>query len=285
MTAADPTPTGRLVLAATPIGDPLDAPARLARLLAEADVVAAEDTRRLRRLTAALGVTPTGRVVSHHEHNEATSTPELVTLALAGATVALVTDAGMPSVSDPGYRLTRAMVDAGVLVTTVPGPVGRPGRARRQRAADRPVLLRGVPAAQGRPARPRARGAGRRAPHDGVLRGTAPLRPGARGDGGGVRPGPAGGAVPRADQDLRGGRARDARRAHRLGAGARGARRGEPGGRRGRPAPTSTRRRWSARCGGASEAGERLKDAAKAVAAAHGVPARGLYDSAVRGPH
>ncbi len=113
---------GRLVLAATPIGDPLDAPARLARLLAEADVVAAEDTRRLRRLTAALGVTPSGRVVSHHEHNEVASTPELVALALGGATVALVTDAGMPSVSDPGFRLTRAMVDAGVLVTTVPGP-------------------------------------------------------------------------------------------------------------------------------------------------------------------
>ena len=122
MTSADPSSTGRLVLAATPIGDPLDAPARLARLLAEADVVAAEDTRRLRRLTAALGVVPSGRVVSHHEHNEASSTPELVALAVGGATVALVTDAGMPSVSDPGYRLTRAMVEAGVVVTTVPGP-------------------------------------------------------------------------------------------------------------------------------------------------------------------
>ena len=110
------------MLAATPIGDPDDAPPRLARLLAEADVVAAEDTRRLRRLTSALGVQVGGRVVSHHEHNEASSTPELVAMALGGATVALVTDAGMPAVSDPGYRLTRAMVDAGVTVTTVPGP-------------------------------------------------------------------------------------------------------------------------------------------------------------------
>jgi len=111
-----------LVLAATPIGDPMDAPPRLVHLLATADVVAAEDTRRLRRLTASLGVVPGGRVVSHHEHNEAASAPELVALALAGATVVLVTDAGMPAVSDPGYRLVRAAVAAGVRVSAAPGP-------------------------------------------------------------------------------------------------------------------------------------------------------------------
>jgi len=119
------TPTigpGRLVLAATPIGNPLDAPARLASLLADADVVAAEDSRRLRRLMAALGVVPAGQVVTHHEHNEATSAPELVGAALGGKTVLLVTDAGMPSVSDPGFRLTRAAIDAGVPVSIVPGP-------------------------------------------------------------------------------------------------------------------------------------------------------------------
>ncbi|HEY5187133.1 MAG TPA: 16S rRNA (cytidine(1402)-2'-O)-methyltransferase [Actinomycetes bacterium] len=114
--------SGLLVLAGTPIGDPGDATPRLAEELATADVVAAEDTRRLRRLTAALGVVPAGRVVSYHEHNEASRTPELVQELLAGQRVLLVTDAGMPSVSDPGYRLVRAAVDAGVRVSAVPGP-------------------------------------------------------------------------------------------------------------------------------------------------------------------
>lgn len=113
---------GRLVLAATPIGDPDDAPARLRVLLETADVVAAEDTRRLRRLVAALGVTPAGRVVSHHEHNEDARSAELVAAAADGATVLVVTDAGMPSVSDPGLRVVRAAIDAGVPVTVVPGP-------------------------------------------------------------------------------------------------------------------------------------------------------------------
>jgi 16S rRNA (cytidine1402-2'-O)-methyltransferase len=113
---------GRIVLAGTPIGDPSDAPARLATLLETADVVAAEDTRRLRRLASALGVTIGGRVLSHHEHNEATSAPHLVAMAAAGATVLVVSDAGMPSVSDPGYRVVAAAVAAGVHVTAVPGP-------------------------------------------------------------------------------------------------------------------------------------------------------------------
>ena len=114
--------SGLLVLAGTPIGDPSDAPARLAAELAAADVVAAEDTRRMQRLARALGVVPAGRVVSYHEHNEAARTPELVEAMRAGSRVLLVTDAGMPSVSDPGYRLVRAAVDAGVVVTAVPGP-------------------------------------------------------------------------------------------------------------------------------------------------------------------
>jgi 16S rRNA (cytidine1402-2'-O)-methyltransferase len=113
---------GRLVLAATPIGDVQDAPPRLVRLLAEADVVAAEDTRRLRRLAVALGVEPRGRVVSHHEHNEQVRSAELVAAAAGGATVLVVTDAGMPSVSDPGLRVVRAAIEAGVPVTAVPGP-------------------------------------------------------------------------------------------------------------------------------------------------------------------
>jgi 16S rRNA (cytidine1402-2'-O)-methyltransferase len=113
---------GLLVLAGTPIGDVADASARLARALAEADVVAAEDTRRLARLTTSLGVKVPGRVVSYHEHNEHSRTPELLESLLAGSTVVVVTDAGMPSVSDPGYRLVAAAVDAGVRVTAVPGP-------------------------------------------------------------------------------------------------------------------------------------------------------------------
>ncbi|MGW4819305.1 16S rRNA (cytidine(1402)-2'-O)-methyltransferase [Streptomyces sp. NPDC004227] len=114
--------TGTLVLAGTPIGDVQDAPPRLAEELAGADVVAAEDTRRLRRLTQALGVTPKGRVVSYFEGNESARTPELVEELLGGARVLLVTDAGMPSVSDPGYRLVAAAVERDVRVTAVPGP-------------------------------------------------------------------------------------------------------------------------------------------------------------------
>ncbi len=113
---------GVLVLAATPIGRVSDAPPRLAEELAGADVVAAEDTRRLRRLTTELGVTVTGRVVSYFEGNESSRTPVLVDALLAGERVLLVTDAGMPSVSDPGYRLVAAAVERGITVTSVPGP-------------------------------------------------------------------------------------------------------------------------------------------------------------------
>jgi 16S rRNA (cytidine1402-2'-O)-methyltransferase len=113
---------GTLVLAATPIGRVEDAPPRLATELATADVVAAEDTRRLRRLTTELGVTISGRVVSYFEGNEVARTPALVEELEAGRRVLLVTDAGMPSVSDPGYRLVAAAVAAGVTVTAVPGP-------------------------------------------------------------------------------------------------------------------------------------------------------------------
>ncbi|POX41564.1 16S rRNA (cytidine(1402)-2'-O)-methyltransferase [Streptomyces sp. Ru73] len=114
--------TGTLVLAGTPIGDTEDAPPRLAAELQAADVIAAEDTRRLRRLTTALGVHTTGRVVSYFEGNESARTPELAEALEGGARVLLVTDAGMPSVSDPGYRLVAAAVERGVKVTAVPGP-------------------------------------------------------------------------------------------------------------------------------------------------------------------
>jgi 16S rRNA (cytidine1402-2'-O)-methyltransferase len=115
-------PDGLLVLAGTPIGDPDDAPPALIRELAAADVIAAEDTRRLRRLAVALAADVPGRIVSYFEGNEAARTPELVEALSAGARVLLVTDAGVPSVSDPGYRLVAAAVAAGVRVTAVPGP-------------------------------------------------------------------------------------------------------------------------------------------------------------------
>jgi len=116
------TTPGTLVLAATPIGQVADASPRLASELATAGVIAAEDTRRLRRLTTDLGVEITGRVLSYFEGNEAGRTPQLLEMLLAGERVLLVTDAGMPSVSDPGYRLVAAAVAEGVHVTSVPGP-------------------------------------------------------------------------------------------------------------------------------------------------------------------
>ncbi|NGN92868.1 16S rRNA (cytidine(1402)-2'-O)-methyltransferase [Nocardioides sp. KC13] len=113
---------GVLVLAATPIGRVEDAPPRLASELATADVIAAEDTRRLSRLTRDLGVELKGRIVSYFEGNESARTPALLADLLDGNRVLLVTDAGMPSVSDPGYRLVAAAVEKDVRVTAVPGP-------------------------------------------------------------------------------------------------------------------------------------------------------------------
>lgn len=111
-----------MILAATPIGRADDASPRLAEALATADVVAAEDTRRLRRLAADLGVSITGRIVSYFDGNERGRTPELVDAVAEGLNVVLVTDAGMPSVADPGYRLVAACLDAGHEVTALPGP-------------------------------------------------------------------------------------------------------------------------------------------------------------------
>jgi 16S rRNA (cytidine1402-2'-O)-methyltransferase len=111
-----------LVLAGAPIGQPGDASARLGAALASADVLAAEDTRRLQRLCADLGVKPTGRLVSCFEGNEERRVPELLEAVRAGSTVLLVTDAGMPTVSDPGFRLVAAAAAEDLPVTCLPGP-------------------------------------------------------------------------------------------------------------------------------------------------------------------
>src|SRR4051795_9725143 len=111
-----------LVLAGAPIGRPTDASARLRDELATADVIAAEDTRRLQRLCKDLDVRPSGRVVSYFDGNEVRRTPELLELLRAGTRLLLVTDAGMPSISDPGYRLVAAAAAEDLLVTCVPGP-------------------------------------------------------------------------------------------------------------------------------------------------------------------
>lgn len=114
--------TGLLVLAATPLGDARDASVRLREALATADVIAAEDTRRTRALAAALEVQLSGRVVSFYDAVEAARIPALVEAVSSGQTVLLVTDAGMPSVSDPGFTLVVACVEAELPVTCLPGP-------------------------------------------------------------------------------------------------------------------------------------------------------------------
>jgi 16S rRNA (cytidine1402-2'-O)-methyltransferase len=116
------TAPGRVLLAGTPLGRSQDASERLRDALATAPVIAAEDTRRLRRLCADLGVRPAGRVVSFYDANETARVPQLLAALRDGQDVLVVTDAGMPSVSDPGYRLVAAAAAAGLEVTTLPGP-------------------------------------------------------------------------------------------------------------------------------------------------------------------
>jgi 16S rRNA (cytidine1402-2'-O)-methyltransferase len=113
---------GQLLLGATPLGQPSDASPRLAAALSSADVVAAEDTRRVRTLAKALDVRIGGRIVSFFDHVEASRVPELVDAIRAGATVLVVSDAGMPLINDPGHRLVAACLDAGLPVRCLPGP-------------------------------------------------------------------------------------------------------------------------------------------------------------------
>jgi 16S rRNA (cytidine1402-2'-O)-methyltransferase len=112
---------GRLIVAATPIGNPADASERLRSALESVAVIAAEDTRRLQRLTSALGVRYQGQVVSFFEANEEARIGDLLKVLQSGRDVLLVSDAGMPGVSDPGYRLVRSAIAEEISITVLPG--------------------------------------------------------------------------------------------------------------------------------------------------------------------
>ncbi len=114
--------TGRVVMAATPIGNVADGSARLWEALAAAEVIAAEDTRTVKELARRAGVTLRGTLIAVHDHNESQVAQQLIERARAGTDVVLVSDAGMPTVSDPGFRVARAAIDAGIEVTVLPGP-------------------------------------------------------------------------------------------------------------------------------------------------------------------
>ena len=238
-----------LILAATPIGQVADASGRLADALVSADVVAAEDTRRLKRLASDLGRRDRrpGRVV------------------LRGQRGAAHARARRDARRRPDDRAGDGRRDAQRVRSRLPAR-GRGDRGRRRRDRDprpvrgahgargvgpagRPVLLRGLPAPQGRRAHPRPHRAGDRASHDGVLRVAAPHRDVAAGDGRGVRRRPCRRGVPRADQDVRGGGPRRARRAGRVGCrpGAGRARRGHDRRRRSRRRGRALRARGPAR--------------------------------------
>jgi len=111
-----------LVLAATPLGNPLDASERLKQAITSAEIIAAEDSRRFHRLASDLGVTFTAKVISFFEGNESDRTVEILELLRSGKEVLVVTDAGMPTISDPGFRLLRDAIAQNIETTVIPGP-------------------------------------------------------------------------------------------------------------------------------------------------------------------
>lgn len=120
------TTTGRLVVVCVPIGNTADASPRLHEALREADVIAAEDTRRTKRLITDLNITTSARLVPYHDHNESSKAQDLIERATEGATIAVVSDAGMPGISDPGYRIIQQAIAAQIPITCVPGPSAVP---------------------------------------------------------------------------------------------------------------------------------------------------------------
>ncbi len=113
---------GKLHVIATPIGNLKDITYRAVEVLSSADIIAAEDTRNLKKLLSALSIKPFGKIVSYHEHNESKASEKLLKELLNGKSVALVSDAGTPCISDPGFRLVRLARQSGISVTPVPGP-------------------------------------------------------------------------------------------------------------------------------------------------------------------
>ncbi len=111
-----------LVLAATPLGNPLDASSRLKKAIESAEIIAAEDSRRFHRLASDLEVKFTARIISFFEGNETDRTQEILTLLRAGKEVLVVTDAGMPTISDPGFRLMRDAIAENIQTVVIPGP-------------------------------------------------------------------------------------------------------------------------------------------------------------------
>ena len=235
-----------LTLAAVPIGRADDASARLVAELAGASLIAAEDTRRVRWLASSLNIELTARIVSYYDAVEARRTAELLGELQAGRDILLVTDAGTPGISDPGYRLVSAAAAAGLRVTALPGPSAvTTALAVSGLPTDRFSFEGFPPRGQGERARRFAELAERPA-HPGLLRG----RPQAGRDAGRARRlarrGPPGRGVPRAHQDPRGDQARHAGRTGRLGrpASAGRIRAGLRRTRRRAQVPSEARSRW-----------------------------------------
>ena len=208
---------GVLTLAAVPIGRADDASARLVAELARASLIAAEDTRRVRWLASSLNIELKARVVSYYDAVETRRTAELLGELKAGRDVLLVTDAGTPGISDPGYRLVSAAAAAGLRVTALPGPSAvTTALAVSGLPTDRFSFEGFPPRGPGR-AGPALRRAGRGPPYPGLLRGRTQAGRDAGRAGRLARRGPAGRGVPRAHQDPRGDQARHAGRTGRLG--------------------------------------------------------------------
>ena len=163
------TPIGgpSLYLVATPIGNLEDITLRALRVLKEVDLIACEDTRQTLKLLNHYDIKT--RLVSYHEHNEMTKAAELVVNLEGGARIALVTDAGMPGISDPGFRLIALAIRHHVPVVPIPG-----GRPRRQRSAHRFLPLQRLPARQIGTASQTAGERERLSAHAGVLRSSPP---------------------------------------------------------------------------------------------------------------
>jgi len=299
---------GRLVVVGTPIGNLGDLSPRAEEVLREADVIAAEDTRRTRVLLSARGIPARGRLVSTHAHNEVGRAGRLVEQALGGAVVAVVSDAGMPGVSDPGTAVVRAAAAAGVPVDVVPGPsavlaalavsglpadrfgfegfLPRRGRARERRlagiaASDRTVVLFEAPGRVPATLADLARACGNDRPvavareltklHEEIWRGTLGTAAGRASAGEATVRGEhviVVGAAPGAAEGATGG-----------GEGARGAAADAP---TGEPGEGEAARTLDERVREAIAAGATVRDAARGAASELGISRRVAYDAALR---